>query len=183
MSVPAYEHIRLEIKDGVASFLGTGWSFPPEFVLETGEVRMSSDERDIEESLRILFGTAIGERFLVPRYGLDMRALLFDPISTTMRTFVKERITTALLIHEPRIVLLDEPSSGLDAAGRAWLADRLAQARRQGQTVCLATHDHAEPLWECDRVLVLRDGRLSETAVAATCQYDAPSGDANRFAA
>jgi phage baseplate assembly protein W len=108
-----------ESKDALASFLGTGWSFPPEFVLETGEVRMSSDERDIEESLRILFGTAIGERFLVPRYGLDMRALLFDPISTTMRTFVKERITTALLIHEPRIdVVTLEVSSPDPGDGR-----------------------------------------------------------------
>jgi ABC-type multidrug transport system ATPase subunit len=87
------------------------------------------------------------------------------------------------LIHEPRIVLLDEPSSGLDAGGRAWLANRLARARRQAQTVCLATHDRAERLWECDRVLVLRAGRLSETAVGAPCRQDASSGGANRFAA
>lgn len=90
-------------KDRFESFLGTGWSFPPEFVLERGEVRMSSDERDIEESLHLLFGTAAGERFLVPGYGLDLRALLFDPISTTTRTFLAERITTALRVHEPRI--------------------------------------------------------------------------------
>ena len=92
---------------------------PPEFVLETGAVRMSSDERDIEESLHILFGTALGERFLVPRYGLPLRALLFDPISTTMRTFLKEGITTALLVHEPRIdVIALEVSSPDPGDGR-----------------------------------------------------------------
>lgn len=101
-------------KDVLDSFLGTGWSFPPEFVLEKGEVRMSSDERDIEESLHILFGTALGERFLVPEYGLDMRALLFDPISTTMRTFLKERIATALLIYEPRIDVISLEVSSPD---------------------------------------------------------------------
>lgn len=37
------------------SFLGTGWSFPPEFVMETGEVVMISDEEDIAASLKILF--------------------------------------------------------------------------------------------------------------------------------
>ncbi len=68
---------------------------------------MTSDEADIEASLRLLFGTAEGERFLRPKYGLDLRALLFDPISTTMSTLLKERITTAILIYEPRIHLVD----------------------------------------------------------------------------
>jgi phage baseplate assembly protein W len=90
----------------MAGFLGTGWSFPPEFPREASEVRMSSDEQDIAESLRILFGTALGERFLVPKYGLDMRALLFDPISTSMRTFLEDRITTTILVYEPRIEVI-----------------------------------------------------------------------------
>jgi uncharacterized protein len=90
----------------MSGFLGTGWSFPPEFPRESSEVRMSSDEQDVAESMRILFGTALGERFLEPKYGLDMRSLLFDPISTTLRTFLKERITTTILIYEPRIEVL-----------------------------------------------------------------------------
>lgn len=88
------------------SFLGTGWSFPPEFVMETGEVVMISDEEDIAASLKILFGTAIGERFLNPKYGLDMQEILFDPIGTTMRTYLIDRIKIAILIYEPRIDLL-----------------------------------------------------------------------------
>ncbi|MCE9667750.1 GPW/gp25 family protein [Myxococcus stipitatus] len=88
------------------SFLGTGWSFPPEFDSATGEARMLSDEDDIQSSLRILFGTAEGERFLVPKYGLDMHELLFEPMSTTMRTFLVDRVRLAILIHEPRIHLV-----------------------------------------------------------------------------
>jgi uncharacterized protein len=91
------------------SFLGTGWSFPPEFIKSAdgrrGELRMSEDEQDIKESLEILFRTTQGERFLNPRYGLDMRELLFEPVSTTMRAFLLDRIKTALLIDEPRINL------------------------------------------------------------------------------
>lgn len=89
-----------------SSFLGTGWSFPPEFDRAAGQVLMTADEQDIEGSLRILFGTALGERFLVPKYGLDLREVLFEPMSTTMRTFLKDRVKTAILIHEPRIHLL-----------------------------------------------------------------------------
>jgi uncharacterized protein len=88
------------------SFLGTGWSFPPEFWVTSGEVLMTSDEEDIHASLKILFGTALGERFLNPKYGLDMRDMLFEPMSTTMKTLVKDRIRTSILIHEPRINLL-----------------------------------------------------------------------------
>jgi phage baseplate assembly protein W len=92
---------------GSAPFLGTGWSFPPQFVKGAGEVLMTSDEADIEASLKILFGTVEGERFLRPKYGLDLRELLFDPLSTTMATLLKERITTAILVYEPRIHVMD----------------------------------------------------------------------------
>jgi phage baseplate assembly protein W len=98
-----------------ASFLGTGWSFPPEFTRETGEVRMVSDEADIEESLRILLGTTLGERFLSPKYGLDMHEMLFEPMNTTMKTFLKDRVRTSILVYEPRINLL---SLEIDASGQ-----------------------------------------------------------------
>lgn len=88
------------------SFLGTGWSFPPEFIMEIGELRMTSDEDDIQASLKILFGTACGERFLNPKYGIDMQELLFEPMGTTATTFLKDRIKTVILIYEPRISLL-----------------------------------------------------------------------------
>lgn len=87
------------------NFLGTGWSFPPTFA--AGGVRMSADEADIEASLRILFGTRPGERFLRPTYGLDMAALLFEPLTTTQQKLVADRIEVAILVHEARIRVLD----------------------------------------------------------------------------
>ncbi len=97
------------------SFLGTGWSYPPEFVLETSEVLMTSDEEDIDASLKILLGTALGERFLNPKYGLDLHDMLFEPMSTTMTTFLKDRARIALLIYEPRINLI---ALELDTSGQ-----------------------------------------------------------------
>ena len=100
--------------DLYVSFLGNGWSFPPRF--EGSGVGMTADEADIHASLEILFGTAPGERFLVPKYGIDMHELMFEPMSTTMRTLLLDRVRTAILIYEPRIKLLnlqiDNPGPG-----------------------------------------------------------------------
>lgn len=85
------------------SFLGTGWSFPPEFSKDAGGVLMTSDEEDILASLQILLGTAAGERFMNPKYGLDMHEMLFEPMGTTAKTLLKDRIKHAILIYEPRI--------------------------------------------------------------------------------
>lgn len=87
------------------SFLGTGWSFPPTFTRALDGVRMVTGDEDIHDSLVILFGTTLGERFLRPRYGLDMHGLLFEPMSTTMITELEDRVRTAILIYEPRIDL------------------------------------------------------------------------------
>ena len=80
--------------DDTPLFLGRGFGFPPSFA--NGQVRMVEDEQDIHESLLILFGTLPGERVLQPKFGLDMSPLLFEPLSTTLRTLLKDRITTTL---------------------------------------------------------------------------------------
>lgn len=89
--------------EAFSSFLGKGWSFPPEFDPDAGTVRMTEDEEDIHASLQILMGTSVGERFLSPQYGLDIQALLFTPLGTTAITYLKDRFKVALLVHEPRI--------------------------------------------------------------------------------
>jgi len=85
------------------SFLGTGWSFPPVFDPELKGVKTSSDEQDIEESLKILLSTRLGERIMEPGYGCNLEDLLFSPLDLTLETFVKDQIETAILYHEPRI--------------------------------------------------------------------------------
>ena len=107
-------------------FLGTGWGFPPEFVQNGRGVVMTSDEEDIRTSLEILFGTLRGERFMVPRYGLNPHELLFEPASTTMKAFLADRITTAILLHEPRIRILSlevdnpDPNAGTSRISLAY---------------------------------------------------------------
>lgn len=100
----------------MSSFLGTGWSFPPRFDRNAGRVVMTEDEQDIEESLRILFGTQRGERLFQPQYGLDMHDVLFDPMSTTLRTLLEERVMIDILVYEPRIEPLAVRVASPDAA-------------------------------------------------------------------
>lgn len=85
------------------SFLGTGWSFPPEFQKETKTVKMLQDEEDIESSLEVLLTTRLGERVMVPGYGCNLDEMLFKPLSLTLKTYIIDLIKVAILYHEPRI--------------------------------------------------------------------------------
>jgi lipooligosaccharide transport system ATP-binding protein len=80
-----------------------------------------------------------------------------DPLSGGM----KRRVTIARsLINEPELLLLDEPTTGLDPQARHVLWDRLYRLKQQGVTLVLTTHymDEAEQL--CDRLVVMDKGRI-----------------------
>ena len=64
------------------------------------------------------------------------------------------------LLHDPRLVLLDEPFTGLDDASAAGLVERLRELRGRGAIVVLATHDLEVIEGLIDRAVMLRDGRL-----------------------
>jgi phage baseplate assembly protein W len=86
------------------AYLGTGWSFPPTFTPNVG-VSLVSAEEDIRQSLQILLSTSLGERVLQPTYGCNLTELMFEPLSPTVTSNIKELVRTAILYHEPRIRL------------------------------------------------------------------------------
>ena len=81
-----------------------------------------------------------------------------DPLSGGMR----RRLTIArALVSSPELVILDEPTTGLDPQARHLLWDRLYRLKREGVTLVITTHymDEAEQL--CDRLLVMDNGRIA----------------------
>ena len=98
------------------------------------------------------------------RAGLAHRAT--DPISSFSRGMRQRVALERALIHGPRLVLLDEPFTGLDDASTAALVARLRGLRDEGAIVILATHDLDLAEGLLDTALFLRDGRMLD-AVAS----------------
>ena len=88
------------------SFLGTGWSFPPTFDRGDKGVVLVSDIEDICQSLKILLDTSLGERVMQPKYGASLENMVFEPMNTTVLTFIDDIVRTAIIYHEPRIKLI-----------------------------------------------------------------------------
>ncbi|SRR6056297_861211 len=79
---------------------------------------------------------------------------------------VKVAITRAL-IHDPRTVLLDEPSNGLDVMTTRALRLFLEQLKREGRCVVLSTHIMQEVAALCDRIVIIAKGRVAAQGTAA----------------
>lgn len=86
------------------------------------------------------------------------------------------------LVTAPRVLVLDEPTTGLDLIARHAFMERVRQIAREGTTLILITHHIEEIVPEISRVILLRDGRILEsgpkasvlTAVHLTALFEAP---------
>jgi ABC-2 type transport system ATP-binding protein len=74
----------------------------------------------------------------------------------------KRRLHLALaLINSPDIIILDEPTAGLDVEGRVSLHKEIRKLKEMGKTILLASHDMAEVENLCDRIAILKEGKLA----------------------
>lgn len=67
------------------------------------------------------------------------------------------------LINDPELVILDEPMSGLDPAGRAMVRDIILHLREQGKTVLFSSHILSDVEMICNRIGIITQGKLRET--------------------
>jgi ABC-2 type transport system ATP-binding protein len=104
---------------------------------------------------------------LVERFG-------FDP-SKKVRAYSKgnrqKLVLIAALMTRAELLLLDEPTSGLDPLMERAFQDCVAEARGRGQTVFLSSHILSEVEALCDRVAILRAGRIAEVGTLAEMRH------------
>ena len=87
-------------------FIGAGWAFPVR-TDATGRVALVAHEREIEESIRLILGTAFGERPMRPDYGCAIHDYLFAGVDTEIAGRMALAVRASLLRWEPRIDVLD----------------------------------------------------------------------------
>ena len=88
---------------------------------------------------------------------------------------MKKRLALALaLIHEPRVLIMDEPTNGLDPAGARQMRATISELAAGGRTIFLSTHllDAAERL--CHRVAIIQRGKLRRWGRRTSCAPDTP---------
>jgi heme exporter protein A len=121
-----------------------------------------------------LYGIANGERRIdemLARVGLD--GVRREAAARTFSRGMLQRLALArALLHEPEILLFDEPGSTLDPAGAAWLAGELHREREAGRLVVLVTHDLVAAAAIATHVVVLRRGRVARDETRASFSAD-----------
>lgn len=97
-------------------------------------------------------------KFWAPRFRID------HALDREIRTYSKGMLQRigflATIIHEPKVIILDEPLSGLDPIGRKELKDVIIEVHKQGKTVFFSSHIVPDIEEICDRVVFLKEGKL-----------------------
>lgn len=104
---------------------------------------------------------------------LEMREKAHDALDRMQANHLEEKLVGEMsageqrrimiaraLVHEPEMLLLDEPSNALDIAAQRELREALRHVARQGTGIIMVTHHLADILPETDRVIMMREGRI-----------------------
>lgn len=129
-------------------------------------------------------------RELMARVGLEGRE--GDRVDNYSGGMAQRLMIARALIHEPQLLILDEPTTGLDPQSRLFLWDTIRDLEARGTTIVLTTHDMAEADQLCRRIAIVDHGQIialdtprglrrllpSEHGVEVTVESDTTSGDA-----
>ena len=97
-------------------------------------------------------------RQMLDMIGLSERAN--EPVKNFSRGMVQRVAIARALLHDPQLLLADEPFDGLDAPSVESLAKLLSQLNDAGKTIIMVNHDIGQSLEIADHAIVLRDGRV-----------------------
>ncbi|MEK7767703.1 MAG: ABC transporter ATP-binding protein [bacterium] len=99
-----------------------------------------------------------------------------DPLHLCSKGQVQRVAMAQALLHEPDVLFLDEPLSGLDPRGIAEMRDLIARLKAAGATVCVNSHQIAEVERICDRAGILAEGRLAAEGSLGELRARSPAG-------
>jgi ABC-2 type transport system ATP-binding protein len=120
-----------------------------------------------------------------PKLGARVEALLeqvgladrkSEPISQFSKGMVQRLGLAQALLNEPELLILDEPTEGLDLLGRKLLRDLIMKQKARGATVILVSHVLTEVEQVCDRLAVVVGGRVVRVANMAELLQDPKTG-------
>ena len=159
--------------------------------------------REVKRKLGVaLQSTALQDK-ITPREALDLFGAFYSEPEPTLRLLERfdlvakadaafetlsggqrQRLALALaFVHRPEVVILDEPSTGLDPQARHELHAEIRRMKRDGYTVLLSTHQLDEAAALCDRVAIIDQGRIVATGTPHELVSTAAGGQAVRFTA
>ncbi len=99
---------------------------------------------------------------LLERVGLGRAGQSALPLRKYSKGMLQRLGLAQALVHDPELVVLDEPMSGLDPIGRKEIRDLIAELRKDGKTVLFSTHILSDVELLCDRVAMIVGGRLRD---------------------
>jgi ABC-2 type transport system ATP-binding protein len=128
-----------------------------------------------------IFGYSKTERIQRARDLLARVRLNESKWNTQLRKFSKgmlQRVGLAqALINDPEVVFLDEPMSGLDPIGRREVRDLISALKQEGKTVFMCSHILSDIEVLCDRVAILKSGRLAHVGYLNDLRQQVPGSD------
>jgi ABC-2 type transport system ATP-binding protein len=95
---------------------------------------------------------------LLDRFGLGGRES--DKVNKYSGGMAQRLMIARALMHQPKLLVLDEPTTGLDPQSRLFLWERIVELRELGTTLLLTTHDMLEADRLCDRIAIMDHGRV-----------------------
>jgi len=137
-------------------------------------IGVAPQEENLDEEFTVMMNLLVYARYFdIPRHEAlgraedllkfsqleEKRNVVIDKLSTGMK---RRLILARALVNDPQILLLDEPTTGLDPQARHLIWGKIRSLRKQGVTVILTTHYMDEASELCDRTLIMDYGKIIE---------------------
>lgn len=99
-------------------------------------------------------------RKLVNEVGLSF--FINEPVKNFSRGMIQRIAIARAIIHEPKIMLLDEPHTGLDQGAISILNNVVLSMKQKGCTTLMVTHDFKQAAEICDRIIIVKNGKIAD---------------------